>query len=100
MGTVRYKGSLPSIQYPSAKYGTNLLFNNGVAEKCDDLELMQKLERAADFEVKYTVEEVAKIAVGKSVSDLKKWLSVNVSDTRDLSTKREVLESLKKVKTE
>lgn len=100
MGTVKYKGALPSNSYPSEKYGTNLIFNKGVAEKCEDLELLQRLEKSVDFEIRYTVEEVAKIAVGKSVSELKKWLSQSgVSDTRDLSTKKEVLEALKKIKT-
>ncbi len=99
MGTVKYTGTLPSNQYPSEKYKVNVVFNNGVEEKCEDLDLLQKLEKNADFEVRYTAEEIAKIAVGKSVSELKKWLAVNVNDTRDLSTKKEVLEALKKFKT-
>ena len=100
MGTVKYTGALPANSYPSEKYGTNIVFNNGVAEKCGDLDLLQRLEKNSDFEVRYTAEEVAKIAVGKSVSELKKWLTVSrVSDTRHLSTKKEVLDELKKVKT-
>lgn len=101
MGYVTYRGTLPSNSYASEKYGTNIIFNNGVKERCGDLDLLQRLEKNADFEVRYTTEEVAKIAVGKSVSELKKWLVVSgVSDTRDISTKKEVLEALKKIKTE
>ena len=100
MGKAVYKGALPAANFPSEKLGVNLLFNKGVETEVQDIDLLQRLEGSSDFEVKYTTSEVVKIVAGKSVSELKKWLARSgVSDSRDLSTKREVIDALKKVKT-
>lgn len=100
MGYAKYKGALPSISHPSPKYGTNKLFNNGVNETVDDIELLQKLEDSPDFEVKYTAQEIAQLVAKKSVSELKRWLHRSgVDDTRDLSTKTEVVQKIKQLKT-
>lgn len=99
MGYAVYRGALDAISQPSQELGLNILFNKGVRTEVKDLELLQKLEGSSDFEVHYTLSELTKLTASKSVNELKKWLSRSgVSDTRHLSTKKEVVEELKKVK--
>ena len=95
-----YKGSLPSLQRFSEKSGTLIDLLNNVKTPVSDLKLLQELETSPDFDVKYTVEDLVKITASKSVTELKKMLHKSgVPDTRDLNSKKEVFDALRKIKT-
>ena len=97
--SVIYRGSLPSLQRFSPSKGTNADLLQGIPYMTDDLELLLQLDGRADFEVKYSAEDIKKLSENKSINQLKDMLKKwGVADTRDLSSKKELVDKIKELK--
>ena len=96
---VIYKGSLPSLQRFSPQKRVYVDLLNGIPYHTDDLDLFLQLDGRADFEIKYSIDDIKKMTDGKSISQLKELLKkFGVQDTRELTAKRELIEKIKEIK--